>query len=143
MASALPEDGRVTCCDISEEWTAIGRRYWEEAGVAGRIDLRIAPAADTLQSLLDAGRAGTYDFAFIDADKANHSLYYERTLELLRPGGVAAVDNVLWGGSVVDAQADDEDTCAIRAFNAARHADERVDISLVPIGDGLTLARKR
>lgn len=143
VALALPEQGRITCCDLSEEWTAVGRRYWEQAGVAGRIDLRLAPAADTLQALLDEGRAGSYDFAFIDADKENYGLYFERSLELLRPGGLIAVDNVLWGGSVIEPQDQDPDTKAIRAFNQNLLDDPRVDISLLPIGDGLTLARKR
>lgn len=143
VALALPAEGRITCCDLSEEWTTIGRRYWEEAGVVDKVDLRIAPAADTLQALLGEGLAGSYDFAFIDADKENYRLYYEGSLELLRPGGLIAVDNVLWGGSVIDPQADDTDTRSIRAFNRALHPDERVDLSLLPVGDGLTLARKR
>lgn len=143
VASALPADGRIVACDISEEWTSIARRYWSELGLDARIDLRLAPALDTLDDLLTAGEAGRYDFAFIDADKENYENYFERSLSLLRTGGLIAVDNVLWGGSVVDPDKRDKDTEAIRAFNEARLEDDRVDLSLVPIGDGLTLARKR
>ncbi|MGD2045845.1 MAG: class I SAM-dependent methyltransferase [Gemmatimonadota bacterium] len=143
MALALPEDGSIVACDVSEEWTSIGRRYWEEAGVADKIDLRLAPAAETLQSLLDEGAEGTFDFAFIDADKSGYDTYYELALRLLRPGGLVAVDNTLWEGKVADPAETDEDTEAIRAFNLKVHDDERVSLSLVPIGDGLTLLRKR
>ena len=143
MALALPEDGRVVACDVSEEWTSIGRRYWEEAGVAHKIDLRLAPATETLQALLAEGAAGTFDFAFIDADKTGYDTYYELALDLLRPGGLIAVDNTLWEGKVADAGETDADTEAIRAFNLKARDDERVSLSLVPIGDGLTLARKR
>ena len=143
MALALPEDGKVLACDVSREWTDIGRRYWQEAGVAGRVDLRIAPAADTLVGLLEAGEAGQWDFAFIDADKTGYETYFEHCLTLLRPGGLIAIDNTLWGGSVIDENRNDEDTGAIRAFNRSLHEDGRVTLSLVPIGDGLTLARKR
>jgi caffeoyl-CoA O-methyltransferase len=143
VALALPADGRVLACDVSEEFTAVARRYWKEAGVAGKIELKLAPAVETLDARLKAGEAGSYDFGFIDADKANYSHYYERILKLLRPGGVVAVDNVLWSGRVLDEADTSEDTAAIRAFNEALHHDERVDISLLPIGDGLTLARKR
>ena len=142
-AMALPEDGCIVACDVSEEWTSIGRRYWEEAGVAHKIDLRIGPAAETLASLLDDGQAGTFDFAFIDADKNNYDTYYEHALKLVKPGGLIGIDNVLWGGRVLDAKRDDDDTVAIRALNQKLHADERVDLSLVPIGDGLTLMRVR
>ncbi len=142
MALALPPEGRIVACDISEEWTAIARRYWERARIAGRIDLRLGPAVDTLDKLIGAGHAGGFDFAFIDADKSNYRTYYERALTLLRPGGLICVDNTLWGGSVVDADKDDPDTRAIRAFNAALRDDPRIALSLVPIGDGLTLARK-
>lgn len=142
VARALPEDGRLTACDISEDYTAVARRYWAEAGVAGKIELRIGPALDSLDALI-AERAEPYDFAFIDADKTNYARYFERALRLLRPGGLIAVDNVLWGGSVIDPKQDDEDTQAIRAFNQALHEDQRVSISLLPLGDGLTLARKR
>lgn len=143
MALALPDDGCLVACDLSEEWTAIARRYWAEAGVADRIDLYLAPAADTLDRLIGEGGAGTYDVAFIDADKENYPLYYERALTLLRTGGLVAVDNVLWGGRVADAAVTDADTVAIRAFNRLLRDDERVDLSLIPIGDGLTVARKR
>lgn len=142
-ALALPEDGRLVCCDVSTEWTAIGRPFWEEAGVAGRIDLRIAPALETLDALLAGGWAGTVDFVFIDADKRSYDSYYERALLLLRRGGLLAVDNVLWSGAVVDDADQSEDTRALRALNAKIHADERVSMALLPIGDGLTLARKR
>ncbi len=143
VALALPDEGHVVACDVSEEWTSIGKRYWQEAGVAHKIDLRLGPALDTLDQLLQAGQEGTYDFAFIDADKTNYSHYYERILQLLRPGGVIAVDNVLWGGSVIEHDKQDEDTVAIRAFNQQVYQDDRVHLSLIPIGDGLTLLRKK
>jgi caffeoyl-CoA O-methyltransferase len=143
VALALPSDAHLVACDVSEEWTRIARRYWQEAGVEDKIELRLAPATKSLDALLAEGQAGHFDFAFIDADKGNYQGYYERVFELLRPGGLIAVDNVLWGGSVVDSRDTSEDTQAIRAFNAALANDRRVDISLVPIGDGLTLARKR
>jgi len=142
VALALPPTGRIVACDVSEEYTQIARRHWEAAGVAGRIDLRIAPALETLDGLLEAGDGG-YDFAFIDADKGAYGDYYERLLALLRPGGLIAVDNTLWDGDVADAANQEPDTVAIRAFNEKLRDDERVDLSLVPIGDGLTLARKR
>ena len=143
VALALPEDGRLVACDVSEEWTAIGRRYWKEAGVARKIDLRLAPAIETLDGLLAEGRAGTFDFAFIDADKEGYDAYYERALELIRTGGLIALDNTLWEGKVLDAAVTDPDTSAIRALNRKLTGDERVTLSLVPVGDGLTLARKR
>jgi caffeoyl-CoA O-methyltransferase len=143
MALALGIGGRIVACDVSDEWTRIARRYWTEAEVADRIDLRLAPAIETLDRLIADGGEGQFDFAFIDADKENYAYYFERSLRLLRPGGVIAVDNVLWGGSVIDPAKKDVDTMAIRSFNFARHEDQRIDISLVPIGDGLTLARKR
>lgn len=143
MAEAMPSDGRLICCDVSEEWTGIARRFWQEAGVAGRIDLRLAPALETLDTLLAEGDAGLFDMAFIDADKGNYARYFERCLELLRPGGLILIDNTLWHGAVADPQAEDADTQAIRALNDGLLRDERVTISLVPIGDGLTLARKR
>lgn len=143
IASALPDDGRLIACDTSKEWTAIARRYWRQAGVDGRIDLRLAPALDTLDALIAEGRSGHFDFAFIDADKVNIGHYYERCLTLVRQGGLIAVDNVLWGGSVIDPQIQDEDTRAIRAFNERIHDDHRVDLSLVTIGDGLMLARRK
>lgn len=143
VAEALPEDGRLIACDVSDEWTSVGRPFWEQAGVAGKIDLRLQPAADTLAELLDGGEAGRFDFAFIDADKGNYDTYYERCLELVRPGGVIGIDNVLWNGRVVDEAATDDDTAAIRTLNEKVQADGRVDACLLPIGDGLTLAVKR
>lgn len=143
VALALPPGGRIVACDVSEEYTAVARRYWAEAGVADRIDLRLAPALETLEELLADGAAGSYDFGFIDADKEAYPDYYERLLQLLRPGGLIAVDNTLWDGAVADPADQSADTVAIRAFNASLHEDERIDLSLVPIGDGLTLARKR
>jgi predicted O-methyltransferase YrrM len=143
MALALPGDGRILACDISEEYTAIARRHWAEAGVSHKLELVIAPALATLEARLAAGEAGSYDFAFIDADKGGYPDYYERLLELLRPGGVIAVDNTLWSGAVADPADQTADTVALRAFNAQLHRDERVDLALLPIGDGLTLARRR
>jgi predicted O-methyltransferase YrrM len=143
VALALPADGRIVACDVSEEWTAMARRYWEKAGVAGKIDLRLAPALETLDALVAEGQAGRYDFAFIDADKKNYPGYYERCLTLLRAGGLIAVDNTLWSGAVLDASDRSADTVAIRAFNDAVQRDERVDVALLTVGDGLTLARKR
>jgi len=142
VAQALPPDGRIVACDTSEEWTSIARRYWAEAGVAGRIDLRLAPALATLQGLIDAGQAGSFDFAFIDADKENYANYYEAVLQLLRPGGLMAIDNTLWSGDVADPDKQDADTRAIRELNRQVHADERVAMSLLPVADGLTLALK-
>jgi caffeoyl-CoA O-methyltransferase len=138
VALALPEDGKIVCCDVSEEWTSIARRYWKKAGVEAKIDLRIAPALETLAKL-----KGKYDFAFIDADKPNYWKYYERCLELLREGGLIAVDNTLWGGSVIRRGDRSESTVALREFNERVAKDRRVDIALVPIGDGLTLAVER
>ncbi|MDM9583854.1 class I SAM-dependent methyltransferase [Nostoc sp. GT001] len=143
VALALPADGKIIACDVSEEFTAIARRYWQEAGVADKIDLRLAPALETLDRLLATGQAETFDFAFIDADKENYDGYYERSLQLVRPGGLIAIDNVLWSGQVADEQNQDESTQAIRALNEKLHHDERVTLSLVPIADGLTLAIKR
>jgi caffeoyl-CoA O-methyltransferase len=143
VALALPADGRILCCDVSETYTAVAKRYWAEAGVAGKIELRLGPALATLETLLGQGRAGTYDFAFIDADKENYDGYYEAALRLLRPGGLIAIDNVLWSGRVADPKAKDEETMALRALNAKLRDDERVDLSMLPIGDGLTLALKR
>ena len=143
VAQALPADGRLVACDINDEWTTVARRYWDEAGVSDRIDLRIGPAPESLDALIGAGEEGTFDFAFIDADKVAYGDYYERALTLLRPGGLIGVDNVLWQGRVVAAEHDDEDTNAIRAFNESAHGDVRVDITMLPIGDGLTLLRKR
>jgi len=142
VALALPPEGRVIACDVSEEWTAKARGYWAEAGVDHKIDLRLAPATETLNELLDAGGAGEHDFAFIDADKTGYDSYYENCLKLLRPGGLIAIDNVLWAGNVIKNDADDEDTIAIRAINEKVHGDPRVDPCLVSIGDGVMLARK-
>lgn len=143
MALALPADGRLVACDVSEEWTSVGRRYWAEAGVADRINLRLAPAVQTLDGLLEEGAGERFDIVFIDADKESYAAYYEGALRLLRPGGLVLIDNTLWGGAVVDRERNDPDTVAIRAFNAALYSDERIDLSLIPIGDGLTVARKR
>ncbi len=143
MAQAMPADGELICCDTSDSWTAIGVPFWERAGVRQRIDLRIAPALETLDELLASGRAGDFDLAFIDADKTNYLSYFECCLSLLRSGGLLMFDNTLWGGAVADPQVSDADTLALRALNSKLHADQRVSISLVPIGDGLTLVRKR
>jgi predicted O-methyltransferase YrrM len=143
VALALPADGRLVCCDVSAEWTAVGKPYWKKAGVAGKIDLRIAPAMETLDGLLADGGAGTYDFAFIDADKTGYDGYYERCLVLLRPGGLIGIDNVLWGGDVADPRKRSADTLALRALNKKLHGDARVSLSMLPVGDGLTLALKR
>ena len=142
VALALPEDGELIACDVSEEWTAIARRYWDEAGVAGRIRLELAPAGETLDALIGAGRAGDFDIAFIDADKTGYDLYYERCLELLRPGGLVLIDNVLWGGAVADENDTSEDTEALRALNEKLKDDSRIELCMLPVGDGLTLARK-
>ena len=143
VALALPDDGRLIACDISEEFTARAKPFWEEAGVAGKIELRIGPALDTLDALIEGGESGTFDFAFIDADKVNYLGYFQRALDLARPGGLICVDNVLWNGAVADPSRNDEDTEAIRAFNAALTNDPRISLSMLPMGDGLTLARKR
>lgn len=143
MARALSDDGRIVACDVSEEWTNVAKRYWAEAGVAEKIDLRLAPAVETLTRMVKDGNKSVCDFAFIDADKSSYRDYYELCLALSRPGGVIAIDNTLWGGAVADPNASDDDTRAIRALNELLLGDERVDLSLVPIGDGLTLARKR
>ena len=143
VALALPEDGQIVACDISEEFTSRAKPYWQEAGVAGKIDLRLGPALETLDALIADGESGAFDFAFIDADKVNYQGYFQCALDLIRRGGLILVDNVLWSGAVVDPARDDEDTEAIRAFNKARAGDPRISLSLVPIGDGLTLARKR
>jgi predicted O-methyltransferase YrrM len=143
LALALPAEGRITACDISEEYTAVARRYWRQAEVADKIDLRLAPAVETLDSLIAAGQAATYDLAFIDADKSNYDSYYELALVLLRNGGLLLLDNMLWNGQVADLACDDADTVAIRRLNEKIHADPRVTISLLPVADGLTLALKR
>ena len=143
VALALPPDGRVVCCDVSEEYTAVARRAWASAGIADKITLHIAPARATLDKLRAAGQRGSFDFAFIDADKENYDAYYEASLELVRPGGLIAIDNVLWSGAVADSKRQDADTKALRALNLKLHDDERIDLSMLPIGDGLTLARVR
>lgn len=143
VALALPEDGCIVACDVSEAYTAIGRRYWEQANVARKIDLRVGPALATLDEMLSAGEAGRYDFAYIDADKSAYDTYYERCLQLLRPNGVIAIDNVLWSGAVAEPAGDDADTAALQALNRKIGKDERVEACMLSIGDGLTLARKR
>lgn len=143
LALALPDDGRIVACDVSEKWTSVARRYWAAAGVAHKIDLRLATAMETLDRLLADGEAGTFDFVFIDADKENYVGYYERALQLLRSGGLVVADNTLWSGRVADPENAEADTVALRHFNELLHGDSRVDLSLVPIGDGLSLARKR
>jgi caffeoyl-CoA O-methyltransferase len=140
VARGMGPQGRLLCCDVSEEWTSIARRYWEKAGVADRIELRLGPAADTLRSL---PVEPTFDFAFIDADKASYPIYYEEILKRLRPGGLVTVDNVLWSGDVVRPDKQDADVVAIRRFNELVAADRRVEAVIVPIADGLTIARKR
>ncbi len=140
IARGLPDDGRLLCCDVSEEWTSIARRAWRKAGVDSKIELRIAPAAETLAALPGEG---TLDLGFIDADKGGYPTYYEEILKRLRPGGLILVDNVLWGGRVVDPEADDANTLAIRAFNDQVAADPRVECVMLPVADGLTLLRKR
>jgi predicted O-methyltransferase YrrM len=142
VALGLPADGQVIACDINGEWTKIARQYWEMSGVGNRIDLRLAPAVETLKELLAQGQANTFDFSFIDADKANYSNYYELSLKLVRPGGLIAIDNVLWDGKVADPAENDSNTVAIRQLNDFIKTDTRVSISMLPIGDGLTLARK-
>jgi len=143
VAKALGPQGKVVALDVSEEFTAIARRHWAKAGVADRIDLRLRPATDSLKALVAAGESNTFDFAFIDADKPNYDEYYEYGLKLLRRGGLIAIDNVFWSGKVVDSTDETADTVAIRALNRKVHDDSRVEVSMVPIGDGLTLALKR
>jgi O-methyltransferase len=143
VALAMPAGGRLVCCDLSEEWTSVARKFWRKARVDSKIQLRLAPALETLDSLLRERQAGRYDLAFIDADKQNYANYFERCMRLVRRGGVIAIDNTLWSGRVADPRRRDPDTRAIRAFNRRLHRDQRVDVALVPIGDGLTLACKR
>tara|TARA_Y100000748_G_scaffold116930_1_gene98079 strand:+ start:2093 stop:2755 length:663 start_codon:yes stop_codon:yes gene_type:complete len=140
VALALPDDGKIVACDISEEWTSVGKKKWEQAGVGEKIDLRIAPALETLEGLMAEGQEGTFDFAFIDADKANYLDYYKMCLKLVRKGGVIAIDNVLWSGAVIQTDINDVDTVAIRELNDYLVHDERVALSMVPVGDGLTIA---
>ena len=143
VALALPLDGKIIACDISTKYTDIAKKYWKDANVRDKIDLRIGPALDTLQKLIDKGLSNTFDFSFIDADKINYDNYYELSLKLLRPGGLIAIDNVLWSGDVVDERINDIDTESIRSLNKKIYIDKRVDISILPIGDGLTLALKK
>jgi O-methyltransferase len=143
VAAALPEDGKLIACDISAEWTRIARRYWEEAGVSGRIELRLGPARDTLAMFIRDGAAGSFDFAFIDADKTEYDTYYEACLTLVRPGGLIASDNMLWNGAVADSQVRDPDTRTLRALNLKIRDDVRVESCLLTVGDGVMLARKR
>ena len=143
VASALPAGGKIICCDVSEEWTSIARRYWKEAGVDDRIELKLAPATRTLAALIAGGGAGTFDFAFIDADKTNYDAYYESCLTLVRAGGLIALDNMLWSGRVADPEFHDADTDALRVLNAKIRDDVRVDACLLTVGDGVMLAQKR
>jgi predicted O-methyltransferase YrrM len=143
VALALPADGSIVCCDVSEEFTSIARRYWAEAGVAGKVDLRIGPAVDTLDALLADGESGTFDLAFIDADKGSYPSYWERCVRLVRPGGLICIDNVLWSGAVADPSDQSADTNAIRAVNERVHGDDRVTAVTLPIADGMTIARVR
>lgn len=143
VALALPPNGQIIACDVSEEYTAIARRYWEAAGVANKISLQLGSAINTLDKLIAEGQAGTFDFAFIDADKENYEAYFERSLQLVRNGGLIVIDNVLWSGRVADPQVQDKSTTALRSFNDKLRKDPRVTLSVVPIGDGLTLALKR
>ena len=143
VAMGLPDDGRMIACDISEEYTAVAKRYWKQAGVDQKIDLRLRSARDTLDELVKTGEAGTFDFAFIDADKTNYENYYERALQLLRVGGLIAIDNTIWSGRVADPKEQETDTVAIRRLNEKVFRDERVTLSMLTVGDGLTLAMKR
>ena len=142
-AEALPDGGKLVACDVSDEFTRVGKPFWERAGVSTKIDLRLGPGVETLDSLIAGGEAGTFDFAFIDADKNNYDLYYERALILLRPGGLIGIDNTIWYGKVADPDVNDPDTAALKALNQKLHDDERIDLAMLPIGDGLTLCRKR
>jgi caffeoyl-CoA O-methyltransferase len=143
VALALPDDGRLLACDISDEYTRVGRPFWQQAGVAHKINLQLRPALETLDARLAAGEAGQYDFAFIDADKTGYDAYFERCLQLVRPGGLIVIDNTLWNGAVAEGPGQDDDTRALQALNAKLHADERVDLVLLPFSDGVTLARRR
>ncbi|MCF6148781.1 MAG: methyltransferase domain-containing protein [Candidatus Kuenenia sp.] len=143
IALALPPDGKLVACDINKEWTSVAQRYWEKAGVSKKIDLHLAPGIETLNHLISNGNANTYDFIFIDADKKNYDIYYERAINLLRPGGIIVIDNVFWLGKVTDHKIIDDETNAIQRLNKKLHNDERIDLSMIPVGDGLTLAMKR
>ena len=142
VALALPDDGEVVACDVSEEWTSVAKKAWEKAGIANKINLQLAPASNTLDALLAEGKEGSFDFAFIDADKTNYQIYYEQCLKLIRQRGIIVIDNVLWGGAVTDSNRNDADTEAIRELNQFIATDERVSISMIPVGDGLTVAVK-
>lgn len=143
MAMALPDDGEIITCDLSDEWTSVGTRFWSEAGVADKITLHLRPAIETLDSLIVQGQSGVFDFIFIDADKENYSVYYEASLRLLRSGGLMVIDNVLWGGSVIDDANQNSSTVAIRAFNRALKSDSRIEINMLPVADGITLVMKK
>lgn len=143
VARAMPPDGKLIACDVSEKWTSIARRYWSEAGVADKIELRLAPAVETLDKLIANGESGTFDFAFIDADKVNYTAYYDRVFQLLRPGGLVAIDNVLWYGRVIDPAVTDEDTVALREFNRKLATDDRIHVCMLAAGDGVTVACKK
>ena len=143
VAKGLPDDGRIVACDVSEEYTAVARRYWKEAGVEHKVDLQLRPALETLDELLSKNHAASFDFAFIDADKTNYENYYERILKLIRTGGLIAVDNTIWSGRVADPKESDPDTVALRKFNEKLYADERIALSMLSVGDGLTLAMKK
>ena len=142
-ALALPPDGKIVTCDVNPSWTKVAQQAWQEADVAEKIELRLGPGLETLKALLDEGQANSFDMMFIDADKVSYDAYYELGLQLVRPGGLILIDNVLWGGSVADPTDQDEDTVAIRTLNAKLHQDRRVSLSMLPVGDGLTLARRR
>lgn len=143
IAGALPADGKLICCDINDEWASIGKPFWREAGVDSRIDLKLAPAIQTLEALLNSGQAGAFDFAFIDADKMGYDSYYEACLKLIRPGGLIVLDNMLWSGAVADSTVQDETTNALRALNKKVSQDDRVTSCLLTVGDGLMVARKK
>ena len=143
VALAMPDDGKVIACDINREWTDVAQVYWKQAGVAHKIDLNLAPASETLKKLLQQGQQMSFDFAFIDADKTNYDQYYEMSLQLVRVGGLIVIDNTLWGGDVADASIQDDDTVAIRKLNKKLVSDERVDVCMLPVADGLTLLRKK
>jgi len=143
LAEVMPETGRIITCDVSEEWTAVARRYWREAGVEAKISLEIGEAADTLNTLISGGHAGRFDLSFIDADKENYDTYYEQSLKLVRPGGLILIDNTLWYRQVIDPQANDPDTAALKALNQKLYEDERITLCMLPVGDGMTMARKR
>lgn len=143
MADAMPDDGRLVACDVNEEYTNVARRYWREAGLEHKIELRLAPAVETLDALLREDGESRYDLVFLDAIKTEYRDYYERSLRLVRPGGLILIDNVLWSGKVADKRVDDDATCALRELNAFLHRDDRIDINMLPVADGLTLCRKR